>query len=122
MSEIVVIYDGQCELCKNSIAWVQKKLSVTALDFHSANLANFGLSKEQCSREVFVITQDKRTGGSEAIAVLLKARGNKVLSNLISISGPLSRKSYKWVAANRNSFLVKVLSDVLKRSATRFRD
>ena len=56
MSEISVIYDGKCELCIDSINWLQKKIQITALDFHSAELSSFGLSLEQCSREVFVIT------------------------------------------------------------------
>lgn len=114
MSKIIVIYDGQCELCKNSISWVAKKLEITALDFHTADLAQFGLNKEQCSREVFVITEQHRFSGAQAAAFLLKSRGNKVLSALISLSGPLGRAVYRWVAGNRNTWPVKILSRLLK--------
>jgi predicted DCC family thiol-disulfide oxidoreductase YuxK len=114
MSEITVIYDGQCQLCQNAISWVSKKLTITALDFHTADLTQFQLSAEQCSREVFAITAGKRYSGAEAAAFLLKSRGNKVLSALITLSGPLGRFGYRWVAGHRNSWPVKILSSFLK--------
>jgi len=114
MSEITVIYDGQCQLCKNSISWVSKKLAITALDFHTANLTQFQLSADQCSREVFVITAGKRYSGAQAVAFLLKSRGNNSLSALVTFSGPLGRFGYRWVAGHRNSWPVKILSSFLK--------
>lgn len=115
MSEISVIFDGKCELCNNSINWLQKKIEITALDFHSADLSQFGLSLEQCSREVFVVTGNKTLSGAGAVAYLLKVRGNRVLSTFITLSGPIGRSSYRWVAKNRNSVPVKLLSYLLKR-------
>ena len=112
--EITVIYDGQCQLCQNAISWVSKKLAITALDFHTTDLTQFQLSADQCSREAFVITEGKRYSGALAVAFLLKLRGNKVLSDLITLSGPLGRFGYRWVAGNRNSWPVKVLSHLLK--------
>jgi predicted DCC family thiol-disulfide oxidoreductase YuxK len=114
MSEITVIYDGQCQLCKNSIVWVSKKLAINVVDFHTAELTRYGLSREQCAREVFVITPENRYSGAQAAAFLLKARGNKVLAAVITISGPLGRAGYRWVAGNRNSWPVKILSRLLK--------
>jgi predicted DCC family thiol-disulfide oxidoreductase YuxK len=116
MSEISVIYDGKCELCNNSINWLQKKIEITALDFHAADLSSFGLSLEQCSREVFVVTGTKQFSGAGAVAYLLRVRGNRVLSILITLSGPIGRSGYRWVAGNRNSAPVKLLSNLLKRS------
>jgi predicted DCC family thiol-disulfide oxidoreductase YuxK len=114
VSEIIVIYDGQCQLCKNSIAWVSQKLEINAIDFHTADLSQFGLSAEQCSCEVFVITEQHSFSGAQAAAFLLKCRGNKVLSALIALSGPLGRGVYRWVAGNRNTWPVKILSRLLK--------
>ena len=116
MSEISVIYDGTCELCNNSINWLQKKINIKALDFHSADLSQFGLSLEQCSREVFVVIGTKQLSGAGAVAYLLRVRGNKVLSILITLSGPIGRSGYRWVAGNRNSAPVKLLSFLIKRS------
>jgi len=115
VSEISVIYDGQCELCKNSINWVQRRLQITALDFHTAELATLGLTKQQCSREVFVITDHTRVSGAAAVAFLLSRRGNRFLASLITFSGPLARITYRWIADNRNTWPVKVLSAALKR-------
>lgn len=114
MSDIIVIYDGQCELCKNSISWVSKKLAITALDFHTADLAKFDLSKEQCSKEVFMLDKQIRLSGAQAVAYLLTARGNKVLASAITVLGPLSRFGYRWIASHRNTWPVKKLSELLK--------
>ena len=116
MSQLVVIYDGKCELCNNSINWLRKKIDFKALDFHSADLAQFGLTLEQCSREVFVVTGTQQFSGAGAVAYLLKRRGNRVLSILITLSGPIGRSGYRWVAGNRNSAPVKLLSYLLSVS------
>ena len=114
MSKVVVIYDGKCELCKNSVHWIEKKLEIKALDFHTADLSKFNLTFEQCSREVFVLADEKVFSGAKAVAFLLRCRGNKFLSLLITLSGPLGRIGYKWVAHNRSSAPVKLLSRLLK--------
>jgi predicted DCC family thiol-disulfide oxidoreductase YuxK len=114
VSEIFVIYDGQCQLCKNSIVWVSKKLVITPLNFHTSELTRFGLSVEQCSREVYVITDQGQFSGARGVALLLNRRGNKVLSTLITFSGPIGRSGYKWVASHRNSLPVKILSRLLR--------
>ena len=114
MTEIVVIFDGKCELCRNSIFWIEKKLEITALDFHATNLSKFNLTFEQCSREVFVLADAKILSGAKAVAFLLRHRGNKFLSLIITLSGPLGRIGYKWVARNRSSVPVKLLSRLLK--------
>ena len=115
MSEIIVIYDGKCDLCKNSISWIRKRLTISALDLHATDLSRFNLSTEQCSREVFVIADEKKLSGASAVAFLLNRRGNKVLSALITGSGPFSRIGYRWVARNRSSKLVGLLNNILKR-------
>ena len=116
MSEIIVIYDGKCDLCKNSISWIRKRLTINALDFHATDLSRFNLSAEQCSREVFVISDTERYSGAGAVAFLLKRRGNKVLSALITSSGPIARFGYRWVARNRSSKIVGLLNNILKGS------
>jgi predicted DCC family thiol-disulfide oxidoreductase YuxK len=114
MTEIVVIYDGRCQLCKNSIFWIEKKLKIKALDFHTTDLTKFNLTFEQCSREVFVLADAKIFSGASAVAYLLHRRGNKFLALLIILSGPLGRVGYQWVARNRSSVPVKLLGRLLK--------
>lgn len=117
MSEILVIYDGQCKLCKNSILWVQKRVEIKALDFHTTNLSQFGLSTEQCSKEVFVIADHTQYSGAHAVAYLLHARGNIFVSRTILASGKIGERGYHWVATHRNSFPIKALAALLKRAA-----
>ena len=114
MTEIIVIFDGRCQLCKNSIVWIEKKLRIKALDFHTTDLSKFNLTLEQCAREVFVLADEKTFSGAKAVAFLLRRRGNKFLASLITLSGPLGRIGYKWVARNRSSVPVKLLGRLLK--------
>ena len=114
MTEIFVIYDGKCQLCKNSIYWIEKKLKIEALDFHTTDLSKFNLTLDQCAREVFVLADAKIFSGAKAVAFLLRRRGNKFLALLITLSGPLGRIGYQWVARNRSSVPVKLLGRLLK--------
>jgi predicted DCC family thiol-disulfide oxidoreductase YuxK len=111
--EVVVIYDGQCHFCEQSVTWIQHKLKITALPFQSADLSAFNLTREQCSKQVYVISEGKTYGGADAIAFLLKQRGNKVAASTLKLSGGLGRAGYKWIASHRNSLPVKVATRVL---------
>ena len=113
--DIVVIYDGECDFCRESVKWLQRKLELTALPFQSADLVRYNVTYEQCSKEVVAITDGKIFGGAKAIAALLKARGNRVLASLVAISGPLGRAGYKWVATHREGWLVQSATTYLKR-------
>ena len=114
MSHITVIFDGQCEFCQQSVTWIARKLTVTALPFQTSDLAPFNLSKEQCAKQVYVISQGVTYGGAGAIAYLMKQRGNRLLWLSIKISGPLGRAKYRWIAAHRNSIPVKLASRILQ--------
>ena len=113
--DIVLIYDGECDFCKESVKWLQRKLQVTALPFQKADLARYNLTYERCSKEVIAIKDEKIFGGADAIALLLKVRGNRVLATLVSLSGPLGRRGYRWVAAHRDGLLVKVLVKIFTK-------
>jgi predicted DCC family thiol-disulfide oxidoreductase YuxK len=112
--EVVVIYDGQCHFCEQSVTWIQRKLKITALPFQSADLSAYNLTREQCAKQVYVISQRNTYGGADAIAFLLKQRGNKVAASTLKLSGGLGRAGYKWIASHRNSLPVKVASRLLQ--------
>ncbi len=114
MSEIVVIYDGQCEFCKQSVLWVGKKLSITAVAYQSVDLNKYGLSYEECEKSVQVIIGNDKYKSAKAVSVLLKLRGNRFLSILIKSSGKIGECAYYWVASNRSSFIVKTMAKFLK--------
>ena len=114
MSKLIVIYDGQCELCKRSITWVKKRLVIDAIAYQEGDLAKFGLTAQLCAKSVYLIDDNGRHQGADAVALLLKKRGNKVLAKLLSASGPIGRWGYRWVASNRSSLLVRILSRLIK--------
>ena len=115
MSGITVIFDGNCQLCINSINWLSKKLTFDAIAYQSAPLANFGLTIAECEKQVYAISGDKKYGGITAVIFLLASRGNKITAFLLKLSGPIGALGYKMIATNRQSMVVKGLSRFIKR-------
>ena len=113
MNPITVIFDGECEFCRQSVTWIHRKLQITALPFQTADLSAFNLTREQCAKQVYVISDDTTYGGAAAIAFLLKSRGNRFQSTMITISGPIGRSAYRWIASHRQSRPVKLATKVL---------
>ena len=112
---ITVIYDGQCQLCQNSINWLSKKLKFEALGYQVAPVEQFGLTLAQCEKQVYAISGDKKYGGITAVIFLLKSRGNKITAFLLKLSGPIGALGYKMIATNRQSIIVKGLSRFIKK-------
>ena len=113
MSQITVIFDGQCEFCQQSVNWIQRKLAITALPFQTSDLSAYNLTREQCAQQVYVVSDGVTYGGAAAIAFLLKRRGNRIQSGLIKASGAIGRAAYRWIASHRNSWPVKLATKVL---------
>ena len=111
----IVIYDGECNFCLQSVNWISKKLDIRLLAFQSADLAKYGLTLKECSQQVFVIDGDKKYGAIDAVIFLLKKRGNKLLSKSLKLLGPLSRRGYFWVATHRSSLIVRLIGRILAR-------
>ena len=118
--QIVVIYDGQCQFCQASIDWIAQRLAVDAKSFQKADLVRYGLTLDQCSKSVHVVAEDTVFVGAAAIAFLMKKRGNRVLSLLITTSGIFGRWGYQWVSTHRNSFLVRLAHRLLNQSNSRY--
>jgi predicted DCC family thiol-disulfide oxidoreductase YuxK len=113
MSTITVIFDGDCEFCQQSVTWIQHKLVVEAIAFQTADLQPFDLTKEQCAKQVYVVSDSITYAGADAIRYLLKKRGNKVCAMLLGATGNVGRAGYRWVASHRNSWVIKVATRVL---------
>lgn len=112
---ITVIYDGQCQLCQNSINWLSKKLKFEALGYQVAPVEQFGLTLAQCEKQVYAVEGEKKFGGVSAVIFLLKARGNRVAAFFLQASGPIGAFCYRWIAKNRQSVVVSVLSKIIKK-------
>jgi predicted DCC family thiol-disulfide oxidoreductase YuxK len=113
MSTITVIFDGDCEFCQQSLQWIEHKLVVEAIAFQTADLQPFNLTREQCAKQVYVITDSDVYGGADAIRYLLKKRGNRVGAILLGATGNVGRAGYRWVASHRDSWVIKVATRVL---------
>ena len=112
---ITVIYDRQCQLCQNSINWLGKKLKFEAIGYQVALLEKFGLTLAQCEKQVYAVVGEKKYGGVAAVIFLLNARGNRISAFLLKLSGPIGNFGYRWIAKNRQSFLVKGLSKFIEK-------
>lgn len=112
---ITVIFDGQCRLCQASINWLHSKCQITAHSFYEIDPKDFQLTLEECQRQVIAINGDQIYKGADAVAVLLKHRGNTVMAALLKATGPLGRAGYRWVANHRSSILVRLLTRLLER-------
>ena len=115
LEQFIVIYDGHCDFCIAWLHWLRKNLAVTALSFHDAELTQYGLTLEECSQSVFVVSPSNTYAGSAAIAFLLKERGNRLAARLIRWSGPLGHMGYRWVATHRNSLAIRYWTKALER-------
>lgn len=113
MNQITVIFDGDCEFCKQSVNWIQGKLEITAIPFQTADLSPFNLTREKCAQQVYVISAGHTYGGSDGIAYLLKQRGNTFLYLSIKATGPVARIVYKWIATHRNSWPINLATRLL---------
>lgn len=118
--QIVVIYDGECAFCESSIQWIEQRLDVDSKPFQKADLTKYGLTYQECSKSVQVITNGSVLAGAPAIAFLLKKRGNRLLGLFVTASGPFGRFGYKWVAAHRSSLVVSALHQILKFTNSRY--
>ena len=117
IDEATLIFDGDCRLCQASVDWFRLKLDIAAVPFQRANLERFGLTREECAKEVIVHTGSATYRGAAAVAYLLRARGNGFASLLVTGSGPLGRAGYHWVATHRNSRAIKLLARLLEQSS-----
>jgi predicted DCC family thiol-disulfide oxidoreductase YuxK len=113
MSTITVIFDGDCEFCQQSITWIQRKLVVDAIAFQTADLQPFNLTKEQCAKQVYVVSDSITYSGADAIRYLLKKRGNRIGAMLLGATGNVGRAGYRWIASHRSSWVIKVATRVL---------
>ncbi len=113
MNPITVIFDGECEFCRQSVTWINRKLEITAIAFQAADLSAFNLTREQCAKQVYVISEGTTYGGADAIAYLLKQRGNTFLHLSIKATGPVARIVYKWIATHRSSWPIKIATKFL---------
>lgn len=116
---MIVIYDGQCRFCSACLYWLERKCELSAHAFQETDLSRYGLTQEQCSKEVFCIDGEATYSGAQAVALLFEYRGNRRLAWVIRSSGKLGKFGYRWLANHRNSWLVREVTLVLEKINSR---
>jgi len=112
---VIVIYDGQCRLCRASVNWLQMRCEVEAISFHTIDPSRYHLTLSECESQVIAISGTQIFKGAGAVALLMAHRGNRATAALIRASGPIGRATYRWVSMHRNSIPVKALTRVIEK-------
>ena len=107
----LLIFDGDCGFCTTVALWVEKRwrgrVAITPYQF--ANLSEFGLSVEQATSKVYLVSGEAKFAGHEVVAELIRLRRPKSLGWLakLIVSKPLTPVSawvYALIAKNRHKF------------------
>jgi predicted DCC family thiol-disulfide oxidoreductase YuxK len=107
----VLIYDGDCAVCRASALWLMRlALASGRLEIlpgrSDARRARFpAITEESTMQAMQLVLPDGRVvSGADAVPEILKAiRGLGWLAAAFSVPGarPLARRVYAWVAKNR---------------------
>jgi predicted DCC family thiol-disulfide oxidoreductase YuxK len=105
-----LIYDGECGLCRQSVAILKRWDREHALRFvpfqDAAAVARFGIALPALAAAMHLILPDGRVyTGADAVPQLLRLfPGKRWLAPLFRIPGvlPLGRRIYAWVAMRRH--------------------
>ena len=105
--QALLIYDGDCAFCKQSLNWALTKLPQFSryVAYQSINPSDYGLSTDQVKQKVWLVDGKQRLSGHRAVAWLFcnqDAFGWRMLGWLIRVGGPVSALSYFFIAANRH--------------------
>ena len=106
-SDAVLIYDGDCAFCKNSLRIALAKLPQFCRysAYQTTDLEPLGITTQDAQSQVWLIDGSKKLGGHRALAWLLLNQtqlGWRALGRLILLASPISAFIYRWVAKNRH--------------------
>ena len=108
-----VLFDGHCGFCTWSVEFARRTVhaNVEFIPYQSVDVAEFGLSIEQCAQEVQFVGRDdargeeRALGGERAVAAVLmsgtpawRALGTVIDSPIVR---PLSAVVYRLIARHR---------------------
>ena len=75
---ITLIFDGDCGFCTTSANFIVKesKPKITAVPYQWSELQEFGLTREQTEKKVYLHVAGKNYSGHKAVAKLLRMQPN----------------------------------------------
>lgn len=109
----VVLFDGHCGFCTWSVEFARRavRANVEFIPYQSVDVAEFGLSVEQCAQQVQFVGRDGAVGGEQPLggeravaAVLMSGRPAwRALGAVIDspIFRPVSAVVYRLIARHR---------------------
>ena len=103
----LLIYDGDCAFCKNSLRLAIKHLPELPryAAYQKLDLKSLGLTLGQVQAQVWLIDGTEKLSGHMAVAWMFsnqKTFGWNTLGWLLTFFSPISAKVYAWVAKNRH--------------------
>ena len=109
-SELVLIYDGDCQFCRLSLDFGLRTLKKFPLyvAFQKINPSEFGLTEEQVKSQIWTVGGDQPPAGAHlAVSVLLGIQSNPIYRTLgwLIRTPPtswLAKKLYFFIASNRH--------------------
>jgi len=106
----VLIYDGDCKLCENTVRFLRSKNNAGGLEFIPASdaesdqlLTDYRIPKETTARTVILIDKNKVFTKSEAVIRALQKRGGiwRLAGIFMVIPAFIRNLTYDWVAGIR---------------------
>jgi predicted DCC family thiol-disulfide oxidoreductase YuxK len=106
-TDALLIYDGDCAFCKQSLKWALGKLPEFCryAAYQKLDFTSFGLVIEDVKSQVWLIEGNRKYGGHRAVSWLFRQQnhlGWRTLGWLIDFFSPISALVYRWVANNRH--------------------
>jgi predicted DCC family thiol-disulfide oxidoreductase YuxK len=105
--DALLIYDGDCAFCKNSLRLAIKHLPDLPryAAYQKLDLESIGLDLGQVQAQVWLIDGSRKLGGHLAVAWMFSNQKNlgwKSIGWLLKFFSPISACVYAWVAKNRH--------------------
>lgn len=111
MGRAVLIYDGDCAMCRASALWLMRRARsrelLEILPCRSAPRRERypGIAEAACLAAMHLVLPDGRVlaGADAAPELLRRVRGGAALAWLLDLPPlrPLARRTYAWIARNR---------------------
>jgi predicted DCC family thiol-disulfide oxidoreductase YuxK len=103
----LLIYDGDCAFCKNSLQWAIDHLPKMPryVAFQKIDFTEYQLTKADVESQVWLISGSNQLGGHRAVAWLFSNQSSlfwRFIGAGINLFGPISAMGYRWVAKNRH--------------------
>ena len=106
----VLVFDGDCAFCSSSVRALERLVATrpTIVAWQHADLADLGLTQEQCEEAVQWVEPDGRVISAHlavARALVFGGKGWWILGRLIALPGVrwIAGVVYRFVARNRSS-------------------